>query len=64
VQNETLRLPLYTGIDDTVMVAEQGGQRASYKLARDYSIDVSVTIEPVGAVTTRIIDMNLPEQLE
>ena len=44
-----LTLPLYyTGIDDVAKVAEQGASPKAYRLARDYSVDVPVSLDPLG----------------
>jgi hypothetical protein len=41
----TVRLPLYyTGLTGRARVREQGGEPMVYELARDYSIEVPVTI--------------------
>ncbi len=43
----TMRLPLYyTGLTDRARVSERDGEPIEYMLARDYSIDVPVTIGP------------------
>jgi hypothetical protein len=45
----SVRLPLYyTGLTDTARVRDQGGTSTSYALARDYSIEVPVTIPAAG----------------
>ncbi len=43
----TLRLPLYyAGLTDTATVREQEGEPRTFKLARDYSIEVEVEMPP------------------
>jgi hypothetical protein len=45
----TVRLPLYyTGLTGEALVSEQDGAAVAYPLARDYSIQVPVTIGPRG----------------
>ena len=43
----SLRLPLYyTGLTVQARVAEQGDNSTIYRLARDYSIDVPINLQP------------------
>jgi hypothetical protein len=45
----TVRLPLYyTGLTESARVREQGGEPVVYQLARDYAIEVPVTIPAEG----------------
>jgi hypothetical protein len=45
----TVRLPLYyTGLTERARVREQGGEAVVYELARDYSIEVPVSIPAEG----------------
>eukprot|EP00035_Acanthoeca_spectabilis_P039477 m.62578 g.62578 ORF g.62578 m.62578 type:complete len:884 (+) comp9617_c0_seq3:22-2673(+) len=54
-QNTTLKLPLYyTGLDSTANVSFEGGKIAQYGVARDYSIEVNVSMKPMS-VTWAII---------
>lgn len=44
-----LQLPLYyTGLDDVVQVSEQEGPWQYYAIARDYHIDVPISLPPLG----------------
>ncbi len=46
---QTLSIPLYyTGLSNTAKVREQESKPISYKLTRDYHIDLPVTIPPHG----------------
>lgn len=46
---QTIKLPLYyTGHTDTVSIKEKEGKRVTYKLARDYTVDVKVEIPANG----------------
>jgi hypothetical protein len=43
----TIRLPLYyTGLTTVAKVSEKGSEIEEYKLKRNYTIDVTVAIEP------------------
>lgn len=50
-----VQLPLYyTGLDSTANVSFEGGKIAQYGVARDYSIEVNVSMKPMS-VTWAII---------
>jgi hypothetical protein len=52
----TLRLPLYyTGLGDTAVIRREDGQAASYKLDRQYSVEVPLEMAP-GGVTPLVIE--------
>jgi len=52
----TLRLPLYyTGLSDTAVIRRDEGQAASYKLDRQYNVEVPLEIAP-GGVTSLVIE--------
>lgn len=45
----TIRVPLYyTGLTETAQIREGEGKTKSYKLNRDYSVELTVTIPPGG----------------
>jgi len=47
VMTRTIKLPLYyTGLTDKAIVSEKGGTAKEYNVGRDYSIDLTFTIEP------------------
>ena len=44
-----IRVPLYyTGLEKTASISEQGGKARKYKLSRDYTVDLEVTIPANG----------------
>ena len=48
--SQTLKLPMYyTGHSQVVNIQEKDGEKISYKLARDYSIDLKVEIPANGS---------------
>jgi hypothetical protein len=52
----TIQLPLYyTGLISVAKVSEKGSENKEYTLKRDYTIDVTVTIEP-GNCTWLLIE--------
>jgi hypothetical protein len=45
----TIKLPLYyAGLPTNAVVSEKGGATVNYKINRDYTIDLSFTIQPEG----------------
>ncbi|WP_316818234.1 alpha-galactosidase [Pedobacter nyackensis] len=45
----TIKVPLYyTGLKDLVKISEKGGAVKTYKLNRDYTVDLTFTINPGG----------------
>jgi hypothetical protein len=45
----TIKLPLYySGLTSAAIVSEKGRTRVNYKINRDYTIDLSFTIQPEG----------------
>ncbi|MBQ0007036.1 MAG: hypothetical protein KBS57_06525 [Alistipes sp.] len=45
----TIRIPLYyTGLENVASISEKGGKAKKYRLARDYSVEMEVTIPGRG----------------
>jgi hypothetical protein len=54
--SKTLRIPLYyTGLTDAARVSERDGQAKEYRLARDYTIQLPVTV-PAGGLAWCVIE--------
>jgi putative alpha-galactosidase len=56
VMKRRIKLPLYyTGLTETASIREQEGMPASYRLGRDYTVELDVTI-PANGYTWYVIE--------
>ena len=52
----TIKLPLYyTGLDKKAYIREQENKTKSYKLNRDYTVDLTITI-PANGYTWYVVE--------